>query len=536
MVSFTDEQEDIIGSTSHDYTFVQAFAGTGKTTTLLEYANRNSSQKILYLTFNTSLANCENIKNTENIDSYTIHGFAFQELGYEEIEINKMSLKYLRNLYDVDTRYANSIRRAFNYFLASTNRKPKIRHVLETDNTGLQNPEEILNFIIDLYDGMESGKYDMSHDFYLKKYILMKPVLKYDIILVDESQDLSPCVLKLLAIQDCKRVFVGDVYQQIYQFRNVINPFDYMDQFDDSVLLHLTKTFRYGHDVCELSNAFLGTYTTNKSKIVCASECKTDIYSNSCTLPSKYTFISRTNRGLIDKAVELSKKNQYFDLFDKMYNFKKEKEIYELLSRSTKKKLDSELSELVGKKFGHVSSLDELKDLVIEFQNFKWLNRILICEKYKENIWELIETHFVKDSDIILMNAHQSKGLEFDNVVLGNDFKQLVHKTGKYSKFYQEDEYNLLYVAMTRAKKRLYINENIKKFLRKYYDNSIERKYGITNRCHECGCETDMIISHTMERLPDYVRPNHRISVHYCSLCADGYIDSITADPKFYRK
>ena len=300
----------------------------------------------------------------------------------------------------------------------------------------------------------------------------MKPVLKYDIILVDESQDLSPCVLKLLAIQDCKRVFVGDVYQQIYQFRNVINPFDYMDQFDDSVLLHLTKTFRYGHDVCELSNAFLGTYTTNKSKIVCASECKTDIYSNIYPLPEDYTFISRTNKGLIEKAVELGKRGKYFDLFDKMYNFKKEKEIYELLAKS-KKKMDSELLDIVGRKFGKVSNLNELKEIVIELQNFKWLNRILISEKYKENIWEIIERYYVKGSGIILMNAHQSKGLEFDNVVLGNDFKQLVHKTGKYCKIYQDDEYNLQYVAMTRSKKRLYINENIKNFLRKYFKKGI---------------------------------------------------------------
>ena len=218
-----------------------------------------------------------------------------------------------------------------------------------------------------------------------------------------------------------------------------------------------------------------------------------------------------------------------------MYNFRKEKEIYDLLSKTKRKKLDKELIDMVGKKFGSVNTIDELKELVIELQNFKWLNRILICEKYKENIWELIERYFVKGSDIILMNAHQSKGLEFDNVVLGNDFKQLVHKTGKYSKFYQDDEYNLMYVAMTRAKKQLYINDNLKKFLRKYYDNSIERKYNIKSVCHGCGCMTDMTLTHTMERLPDFVKPNHRISVHYCLDCSDGYIDLISSNTKFYR-
>ena len=531
---FTEEQERIITSTEHNYTFVQAFAGTGKTSTLLEFARRNNESKILYLTFNTALANCENIKEMNNIESHTIHGFAFQKLGYEDVEINKFSLKFLRNLYNVDTRFANTIKRAYNFFLASTSIKPKMKHVLETDNTGLKNPENVLEYMKDLYDGMENGKYLMSHDFYLKKYILSKPILDYDIILIDEAQDLSPCVLKLLAQQDCKRVFVGDIFQQIYQFRNVVNPFDYIYQFDDTILLNLTKTFRYGPDLCRLSNDFLQTFTQNDINIECDENCDTSIYSSKCNLPS-YTFISRTNKGILEKAVELCNDGKKFDLFDKMYNFKKEKEIFDLLHQS-KKTIHEDLIPIIEKKFGRVKNLKQLKELVIDLQNFKWLNRILITEKYKENIWGKIENNFVKGADIILMNAHQSKGLEFDTVVLGNDFRQLIHKSGSFAKYHQEDEYNLMYVAMTRAKKRLYINDNLKAFLRKKYDKSIVYKECMVNRCHKCGEKTNLQISHGRENLPVYVKPRLEMTYHFCLECTDIYINSIPIiNVKFYR-
>lgn len=58
-----------------------------------------------------------------------------------------------------------------------------------------------------------------------------------------------------------------------------------------------------------------------------------------------------------------------------------------------------------------------------------------------------------------ITNAHQSKGLEFDEVVLGGDFfdlyeKQLrVESKKEWEEFQQE--LNLFYVAITRAKKRL---------------------------------------------------------------------------------
>lgn len=57
-----------------------------------------------------------------------------------------------------------------------------------------------------------------------------------------------------------------------------------------------------------------------------------------------------------------------------------------------------------------------------------------------------------EDAGIILTTAHKSKGLEWDNVLLMDDFHPLV-KDGQIidPSGIEPDEFNLIYVAMTRA-------------------------------------------------------------------------------------
>ena len=53
-MKLTKEQEEIINSDKLSFK-INAVAGSGKTTTLLEYAKKNSNLKILYLAYNKSL-------------------------------------------------------------------------------------------------------------------------------------------------------------------------------------------------------------------------------------------------------------------------------------------------------------------------------------------------------------------------------------------------------------------------------------------------------------------------------------------------
>lgn len=54
-----------------------------------------------------------------------------------------------------------------------------------------------------------------------------------------------------------------------------------------------------------------------------------------------------------------------------------------------------------------------------------------------------------QDADLILTTAHKSKGLEWDSVTILKGFIDLTKDD------VEQEEINLLYVAITRAKKRL---------------------------------------------------------------------------------
>ena len=82
-----------------------------------------------------------------------------------------------------------------------------------------------------------------------------------------------------------------------------------------------------------------------------------------------------------------------------------------------------------------------------------------------------------KHAHIRLSTIHQSKGLEFDKVRLANDFAELID-VSKYRvalnllqeyqpKYIRDEDFNLWYVAITRAKHVLEYNALFKEFVKK---------------------------------------------------------------------
>ena len=63
-------------------------------------------------------------------------------------------------------------------------------------------------------------------------------------------------------------------------------------------------------------------------------------------------------------------------------------------------------------------------------------------------------------ADIVFSTAHKAKGLEFDTVRLADDFNiETLSNSQPTPVCYSTDERNLMYVAVTRAKKRLILND-----------------------------------------------------------------------------
>ena len=102
----SEEQQHIINQVKNDYNvFVEAVAGSGKSTTVLTMATQLSDKKILQLTYNSSLRLEIKAKTTEyKIDNITIHTFhslavkyfnhdAHTDTGIRHVLLNKMEPK-----------------------------------------------------------------------------------------------------------------------------------------------------------------------------------------------------------------------------------------------------------------------------------------------------------------------------------------------------------------------------------------------------------------------------------------------------------
>src|SRR5690606_15471961 len=101
-----------------------------------------------------------------------------------------------------------------------------------------------------------SGKLRLDHDHYLKQFQLRHPNaekrirLRYDVIAVDEAQDLNPCVEAILKAQnqslgphDLKTqiIYVGDSCQSINGWNGAVNAMANAP----GARLFLTQSFRF---------------------------------------------------------------------------------------------------------------------------------------------------------------------------------------------------------------------------------------------------------------------------------------------------
>ncbi len=101
-------------------------------------------------------------------------------------------------------------------------------------------------------------------------------------------------------------------------------------------------------------------------------------------------------------------------------------------------------------------------------------SRVNIVNDFKDGTPEAIRKIRAKSvpesqCDVLLVTGHKSKGLEWSNVSLADDFaelfdeKRIPFKVG--SEFLPKDEVNLLYVAATRAKKQLRLNSELRSLM-----------------------------------------------------------------------
>lgn len=484
-INLTDEQKEILAY--DDSLKINAVAGSGKTTTLIEYAKtRNQNSKFLYIAFNKSVKNEATKKFREKaieIDVVTAHSLAYQNVVTKENKhllasdlspteiINSLAIPYDNpKAKNEKIILATHIKRFFEYFCNSSARTigdlNYLDIVLDSEARGFveQHIQEILHYTTLLFTKMDTAEMRFTHDFYLKKFQLNDPRLDYDYIFFDEGQDASPAMLDVFIKQNAKKIIVGDSNQQIYAWRYAVNSLEKVGfkRFE------LSNSFRFGRDIANLAMDCLET----KKHIGTYSRTIINGLGKSKEIQTRAT-LARTNLKLLELAINdvfetKTVKSIYFEGHISTYKFGERNSImYDVLNLYFNKK-------------------DRIKNsLIKEFSNFKELigytkktednelsMLISLVMKYKGRLYSLInelkEIHLSNgkknEADMIYSTVHKCKGMEYDEVTIANDFYTETNLIAKYSEMPTQhnvnklnEEINLLYVAITRAKSKINI-------------------------------------------------------------------------------
>ena len=488
-MKLTNEQQAIIHSTGDIK--INAVAGSGKTTTVIEYAkSRPKQSRILYLAFNKSVK-LEAIqkfadKGLNNVQVETAHSLAFHHIvknsryhvhptGYKSHEIKE--LLEIKGYKEKHTEYiiASHVQQFTAYFCNSTASRVKNLNYLDV----IAEPKarvfaknfysEILKFTRLFLAKMERGEIEISHDFYLKKFQLSQPQLPYNYILFDEGQDASPAMLEVFLKQKGTKVIVGDTHQQIYAWRYAVNSLEKVDYPS----FNLSNSFRFEADVANLAGKILQW----KKHLIDYKGIRINGVGCNEELNTRAT-LARSNLALLVKAIELAVeekdiKDLYFEGNINSYTYADEgASIYDVLNlyNGRRKGIRDKLLQ-------RMKSMSELEDYIEKTEDRSLKMVVDVVKKYRNSLPTHIQTikdmHVVDEekhnADMIFSTVHRCKGMEYDEVTLENDFLneamllKLVNESKKADLPRQKllEEINILYVAITRTKNLLHIPEEM---------------------------------------------------------------------------
>ena len=482
----TKEQIAIVGSSGNIK--INAVAGSGKTTTLIEYARARPGEKILYLAFNKAVKLEAERKFSEkgvaNVRIETAHSLAYSQIvrranytlkkdGYKTPEI--VEILDLNNYTGRHTEYilATHINAFISYFCNSDKSKVQelnyedVVHDPAAKQFAINFKEEIAHQTRIFLDKMNKGEIPIIHDFYLKKFQIGKPVLYFDTILFDEGQDASGTMLDIFLSQKATKVIVGDSHQQIYGWRYAVNSLEKVNypSYDLSI------SFRFNQEIAQLAKDIISW----KKHLKIPSEIKITGSGKPGKIKTR-AVIARTNAGLLVKAIELliEKKeigSVYFEGRIENYTYASEgASIYDILNLYS-----GEKEWIRDKMIASMKDIDELEEYIENTGDSQLRMLVEVVKEYGKKIpgyiKKLKECHLDHDdkdkADMIFSTVHRCKGMEYDEVTLADDFiteEKMIdlaaaQETSNTAKLVEE--VNLLYVAVTRTKSELYISEDI---------------------------------------------------------------------------
>lgn len=462
--------------TNHNI-IIEACPGSGKTVTLVNILKLTKpTQKVIYLVFNKSVQ----LESVSKVPSYikvlTVHAYGYSVLRtsfnynfkLKEIKTFILGKKYLNLSHIKDEKkksvYLFTVSKLIDLYrlnLGSTQEdmfnialnygvdfwgneiQDAYRLMSEVENYNHSNHKE---FMIDYVDML-----------YLPYSILKQECFpKYDLVTVDEVQDLSPLQFALVerSLKNNGRfILVGDKNQSIYGFLGAnSDSFERMKQKPNTVTLPLSITYRCSRNIVKKVNEIFNVvepYEKASDGIVRTGSIEEAEIGD--------FVLCRNNLPLIDVFLNLVKLKKPAQILGKDFG----KSLLNLLSTMDFEDFERSCTEILKKKE------DSLKEKGVKKpkKNLSYVSLLekigilFILRKYyprKEDLIDLLDSLFSDLSDgkhITLSTIHKSKGLEANRVFLYK-YDLIPSQYAKAPKEI-EQERCLQYVALSRAKQEL---------------------------------------------------------------------------------
>jgi F-box protein 18 (helicase) len=465
-ITLTTEQRGIVKSNA-PYLVVEAFAGASKTFTLVQYALARPYERMLYVAFNKAIQMEAQAKFPPNVQCKTTHSLAFPYTG--RLYAHKTGMlrpNDVMRFYSIPVLAATYLVSTVERFIASADRTILADHV--PPEVPVASRDLVLKNAIALWEevkNVDNTQLRMPHDGYLKLFQLSNPDLsaKYQAILFDEFQDANPCTAAIYVNQKCKKVLVGDRHQSIYGFRHAMHAFEMIE--GEPERHSLTHSFRFGRGVATVSNHLLKCFKKEKRSII--GRGVAELTHARADRTRQYAIICRTNAKVFANAVALlnTKKVHFVGGID-TYPLGKLLDVFQIWNKTP--------GAITDPFFRAFEDLDELESYAHAVDDKEIMSLMSAVKDYGHNLPGLVANVRAQncanreEADVLVMTVHRAKGLEFDQVVLENDFEELLDEHGKFRDMSGDEmaqEVNILYVGMTRAITALEINQNMRSFL-----------------------------------------------------------------------
>lgn len=471
----TPEQQIILGLARTDGILkVIAGAGTGKTSTLVMSAEQDL-RSTLYMAFNKAMAMEATHRMPEHVTCATTHSVAYGFFGRELSNAGKLSrpeggyvnvkgtgkevaIAYkLRGANKIDgsplppSVVGNDVLNTVARFEQSADERLDERHITINEHVAPGLFPVYRRVVLDAARRLWDERIDFgsntlaTHDTYLKLFQLSKnPMASYKVVMLDEAQDTNACVLDIFNTMSApQKLLVGDPYQQIYAWRGSVNAMAQVEARE----AYLTESFRFGQEVADVANAILRMYGPSDFEL--KGRASTRIVERD-EVPSPCTCLFRTNAGLLGLGMELIPQGHAVELNTDVKD----------LVRLVEAAIAIRSGNMNGVKHQALMPYNSWAEIEDESETSPELARLVKLEvDYGlHTVVEILKAYKKPPvPSIVLTTAHKSKGLEWDNVMLANDFRELDRMN--------EEERNLLYVAVTRAKKLLTLNDIVGEIL-----------------------------------------------------------------------